>query len=224
MVKNISLYDKALLLRKNGYSYNKIRLSLHIPKSTLSTWFSAKKWSNKLTDKLIQSNRIGNIAHIAQLAIMKKEQKIIRYANYCKEARDEYAYLKNNRLFLIGLSLYWGEGDKIENGRVSVINTDEKMLQIIHEFYKNILKIPEDKIRAALFLYKDIDISSCFQHWVSALQISKENFIKTQILPSRSTLTKRKTFYGMCSLYFSDTKTSIKLKEWIKLMFEDLRV
>ncbi|OGM08339.1 hypothetical protein A2159_03325 [Candidatus Woesebacteria bacterium RBG_13_34_9] len=116
------------------------------------------------------------------------------------------------------MSIYWGEGNKSDKGLVSVSNTDAELIQITSKFYKECLGISKERLRIGLFVYQDLDISKTKHYWSKKLNILLNQFIKVQILKSRSELTKHKSIYGICNLYFSSTEYSIKIKEWIKLL------
>ena len=224
MIKNSELFFKVTQLRKAGASYQEINKKFGVSKSTLSYWFHNKSWSENIRKDLQEQGRAKQALKIQYLNKLRYEYKLIRYEKYRNEARLEFHTLKNNKLFLIGISLYWGEGEKINKGRVSVINSDENMMRIVSLFYRNILRISDNKLRAALFLYEDMNENLLKQYWSKITHIPLHQFIKTQFLHSRSTLTKRKVSHGMCTVYFSDTKTNIKIKEWIRLLSNDMRV
>lgn len=221
--RNKSIYEKTLKLRRIGHSYNEISNKLNIAKSTVSNWLSDKNWSNLIKSKLIKNNRQKNINNLIIINKLKHFKTIKRHEEYRNKARFEYDKLKYNRLFLTGLAIYWGEGEKADSGRVSLVNSDARMLKVVINFYRKILKIPEEKLRAALFIYNDINENKAMDYWSKTLNIGKNNFIKTQILPSRSRLTRNKVVYGMCNIYFSDTEINIKIKEWINMMGDDMR-
>lgn len=145
---------------------------------------------------------------------------LIKYDQYRKEAIRVFPKLYKNPLFLIGLSLYWGEGQKTENGIVGVINSDVNLLRVIGEFYRKILKVPEEKLRAAIFIYNDNDLEKTLRFWVRNLKIPRRQFIKTQVLPSRAKLTKKKVRHGICNLYFTNTEINIKIRQWFNLLAE----
>ncbi|MBI5358579.1 hypothetical protein HZB69_03070 [Candidatus Amesbacteria bacterium] len=81
--------------------------------------------------------------------------------------------------------------------------------------------IPEEKLRAAIFIYSDIDANKALEYWSDQIKLSKKQFIKTQILPSHSKLTQRRTLYGMCNVYFSSTEFNVKMRGWIDLLAND---
>lgn len=151
----------------------------------------------------------------------RQEKRRIHYQELIHQAQIEFHSLKKDRLFLTALSLYWGEGSKTHNGRVSVVNSDPGILKIIVRFYREVLSVPEEKIRAEMFIYQDIDESHAKKYWSRQLGVTTNQFIKTQVLPSRSLHTKRKVPYGLCTVYFSNTDIGIKILEWIRLLAEE---
>lgn len=148
----------------------------------------------------------------------KKQKTIERHNLYKDEALKEFEKLKNNPLFLTGLAIYWGEGEKANKGRVSVVNSDSTLIKTVAVFFRKCLMIPEEKLRAALFIYEDHDEVKLKDFWSKELGISKTQFIKTQILPSRSNHTKNKMSKGICTLYFSSTEMRVKILKWIELL------
>lgn len=135
------------------------------------------------------------------------------------KAIQDFEVLKQNPLFLVGISLYWGEGSKTHNGRVSVINSDVNMLKLVKKFYTEILSVSDKKLRIELFVHQDLDEETERKFWSNQLQIPTSQFIKTQVLPKRGSQ-KRAMKHGLCALYFSNTAMSIKILEWIRLLGE----
>ncbi len=224
MIRNKDLFFKAITLRKANKSYTTIHALTGLSKSTLSSWFSKKDWSKHIAIRLNNDNKVLNARRLLLMNTAKHQKTKVRHEGYREQAKKEYNQLRTDPLFVAGLSIYWGEGDKADNGRVSVINTDTAMLQLVVRFYREIFKISEKKLRAGMFLYKDLNEQRMLNHWSSALKISKRQFVKTQILTSRSILTKRKSKFGICSVYFSDTKIQVIMYEWIRLFSEEMRV
>lgn len=220
MVKYIQnpKYQTALELRQQGKSYGEISAQLGIAKSTLSYWFSKNQWSASIKDSL---NLKWSSVSREKMRKLNQERLVLvqqRHQKYRQSAREQFGYLVKNPLFLLGLALYWGEGNKTNNGRVGVINTDSRLLKKVVLFYRKVLKIPEEKLRAELFIYEDHESENMKLYWSNELSIPVNQFIKTQILPSRTALTKRRAKYGMCSVYFSSTEFSIKMHEWISVL------
>lgn len=218
---NKALHDKAIELRKRGKSYSEIKSELAIPKSTLSDWLSKEKWSESVKTKINNKNSPKNIARIFSMNKTRAANKVIRDKQYLSDADVEYQNFKNNSLFIAGLTIYWGEGEKYGGWRISVVNTDAKMLQVVIRFYREILKVDESKIRAGLFVYQDLDPVSVQKYWSKMLDLPTSQFIKTQILKSKIRPGKKKSQYGMCNVYVGGTELKIKIMRWIELFILD---
>ena len=221
MGKNIIIFRKAVELRRSGNSYSEIKAELGVAKSTLSDWFNNKPWSDSikksLNDKYLPKNR-------NRIVLMNKSRalkKVKRDSRYLREANTQYNKMKKVPLFVAGLMIYWGEGEKFGTGRIAVINTDAKMMQVMINFIIFILKVPKDKIRAGLFVYEDLDAMSVQKYWSNALGLPNHQFIKTHILVSRARPGKKKSAYGMCTIYVCSTELKIKIMKWIELFSLD---
>lgn len=223
MTRNKRAFREAKKLRKQGKSYSEINKHLGIPKSTLSNWFSDIEWSQSIKAQLINRWSENNANRLIKINKSRKLQTLRRHNQYREQASQEFEKLKSNPLFLTGLSIYWGEGEKAERGRVAVINTDANLLKVVVNFYRKVLRIPNSKLRAAMFLYKDHNQKDILRFWSRKIKIPTNQFIKTQTLPSRSRLTKRKSKNGMCNVYFSSTEMNVKIRHWIKLLSIEMR-
>jgi predicted transcriptional regulator len=222
--KKPDLKIKAINLRKLGLSYSEINKHLGISKSTLSSWFSKKDWSKKIENIHIKNQKKILSKSLKSARLVLKKLKIERDRDFIKEAKTEFTNLKSKPLFLVGVMAYWGEGNKANGSRVALANTDPVLLEIAVNFYRKCLKVPESSLRVELFIYEDIDILKVKKFWSMKLKIPTSQFIKVQVLKSRSKLTKRRSKYGVCSIYFSSTKQIIKIREWIRLLGVEMRV
>ena len=106
---------RAINLRKQGKSYNEILNEIAVSKSTLSIWLRniplRKEQQERLTVHLRQEN-------IKRLATKRKKYNQRKRRENIKQATFEFKNLFKNQLFLIGLMLYWAEGDKSEKSKM----------------------------------------------------------------------------------------------------------
>lgn len=218
MVTDSIRYKQAELLRRKGKSYVSISAEIGVPKSTISNWFAKESWSKKIKSDLNDLRLKEAKKNLSMANFARSENQLKRREQYLREAQLEFEKLLKNPLFLIGLGIYWGEGDKTDNGRVAVINTDPELLRIVVGFYRQCLGVLNSSLRIGLFIYEDINEEEITVFWSDILRIPRQQFIKTQVLKSRSRLTKQKSKYGICSLYFSSTEFSVKIHEWIRLL------
>ncbi len=206
----------AIKLRKAGKSYKEIEQDLGIGRSTLSDWFSNLDWSRAIKTELEEN--LGN-----KLSVATKR----RWARWHEAAREEgrqtYGNLRSNPLFIAGLMLYWGEGDRrIENCIVGLSNTDPNMVRLFRLFLENMCDVPLKQLRAQMVLYPDLDELPCKQFWSNATGIPYEQFHKTQYIQGRHP-TRRLT-YGIVQIRFSHRQLKEKILVWIDLFQKEYQL
>src|ERR1700690_42424 len=114
--------QQAILLRKKGKSYKEIKVALNVPKSTLSGWLSAHQWSKKVKNLLIEKSKIYSSSRMQWLAKAQKKQLSKIYIQAEEEAAKEFELFKWFPLFIAGICIFWGEGDKISKHQVRIAN------------------------------------------------------------------------------------------------------
>lgn len=213
--------EKAIELRHKGLSYKKIYRELGIPTSTLAYWFKNETWSIEIRDKLASTESLAYPDKLKRLITIVKKKYATLHESYRKEARDEFGGLKDDPLFIAGLMLYWGEGDKkIENSTIKFINSEPGMIKIFYSFLINRMNIPGEKIRFNLLLYPDLADIPMRKFWSSAIDIPLAQFRKSTYIQGRHP--KRRLSYGVGNLYVGGRKYKEKLMEWIRLCQKEL--
>lgn len=97
--------------------------------------------------------------------------------------------LTDNDLLLIGAALYTCEGTKPREVRnhqkiysIEFTNTDPKVIVLFLKFLRIIIKPVEDRIKAELFIYPDLDEGILTEYWSKLTQIPKSRFNKAIVL------------------------------------------
>lgn len=116
------------------------------------------------------------------------------------------------RLFGLGMGIYWGEGEKTSKGSVRVANSDPNLLLSFREFLISLCQVPLDRIHYYLICFNDSNVQEVATYWSKILNISEEKFGKiVQIAPQGKGTYKKKSQSGVCTIQVSSTK----LKAWI---------
>ncbi len=207
---------EAIALRKEKKSYREIAELLRVSKSTVSYWLSDIDWSRDIQEQLTERVRLSSQKRLVHLNILKREkwQKVYQQAE--AEATCEFEQLKEDRIFITGLSLYWGEGDKnFDNGQVRVSNIDAKLLSAFRIFLEKICHVPEETIKAYILLYPDLDAEVCLKFWSENIGVRKEKFFKSSVITGRHK--KNRLHYGVCSVQVSNKYLKRKVLTWIDL-------
>ena len=206
---------EAFELRKSGKTYQEIEKSLGVSGSTLSNWFKNEKWSQEI--KKINKN-IHIKTSTAHLKILNDKRRIMldeKYKNVEKEAENEFEVYKNDPLFMAGLMVYAGEGDKSSRNLTRVSNSEFYLHLVFIRFSEKFLKMERKNIKIGLVLYPDHDIEQCVQIWSQKLKISASNFHKSQVIIGRSKT--RKLQYGIGNSIISSTSLKKKMLKWLEL-------
>ena len=212
--------NRAVELRKAGRSYREICSELSIPKSTLSDWFGHQDWSKNISKKLSDKAKPFHIERILKLNAVKKIHLTRLYAEARSKAMDEFKFLKNDPLFLVAMSLYWGEGDKASNGQVRISNSDPMVIEIFLLFLREICHIPNSRMWLGLVIYPDINTEVCESYWSKSVKLNRDNFHKTVIIHGRHK--SKKLAYGTASAGISSRFLKEKMLVWLELLGKNI--
>lgn len=210
----------AIQMRRHGKSYNEIITALRVPKSTLSGWMSKIDWSRELKQKLRQSAQDVHTIRLKELNKTRGANLARAYEEACTEARTEFEILKYNLLFIAGIMLYWGEGDKLTKYSTTISNTDPYLIRLYVFFLENVCRIPKEKIKAHVLIYPDLDEKACCLYWASQSHIDLSRFTKCTVIQGRHKV--RRLTHGVCMVIVSSTYFKVKVLEWLKLLPDEL--
>lgn len=166
---SLSVRERAMALRKNGFPYNYISSETGLSKSTLSGWLTEIPYTpNAATVALFGKARAAASARHA--AIRQESIQEIR-----KTAILDIGRISKRDLFMFGLGLYLGEGDK--TGQVRMVNSDPRIIQASITWFK-MLGVRNDQFTLRVFLYPDNDVEQSLQFWSRTTSIPLSQFQK----------------------------------------------
>lgn len=203
------LRTEAQKLRDTGYSYNMINAKLGIAKSTLSNWFKDRLFTPN--QEVLQRIQYGPIIS-GERAHNKRVQEIQRMKNL---GIQELGNLSKRDLWLLGLGLYIGEGNK-SHETICIVNSDPKVIGLAIKWFKDVCGLKNENITVAIHLYPDNNIWECFKFWGKVTGIPIENFRKIQIDTRKDKLLikNRKLPYGTAHIRVickGDSEKGVKL-------------
>ncbi len=230
MCSLIDLKEKAINLRRSGHSYSSIIKTLGLKsKGTLSEWFKNLKLSKRSKDLLLNNNMLS---HKRGLLTANKNRKFRIDTENEKSFLDgqkQINSLTHDDLLLIGTSLYWAEGTKSENRKnrsLAFSNSDPRMVYVYMRFVREVLKIPEDRIRAGIHIYPSISEELARSFWSDTTKLPVDRFyIVTQI--SRASQNKRPFNllpYGTAVIRVNKRMQFYKVKGMISGIIERLSI
>ncbi len=212
----LRLEDKkqAIDLRIKGKTYREIRSAIsNLSKSTLSGWLRNVKLTKEQEEKLAEN--IEKISYNARVkaAWTKKQRNIARTKHIIEQARKESHSLFKNPLFLIGLSLYWAEGSK-SNKYVQIANSDPALIKIMMKWFREICKVPEEKIKIHIYIHKVYRNENCEEFWSRITNIPILRFWKTTYKPTPHKIKKNLDYKGVCRIDINDVNLFRRIMGW----------
>jgi hypothetical protein len=196
------LKDKAIKLRKQGFSMNVIERRYGIARSTLSGWFKKVKLTPAQKKKLLQNSKIALIVARKKAVLWHNEQKQRRFEEARLQALRTLGNINTNNKCILELALailYLSEGSKT-TVETSIGSSDPLILKFFLSCLKKIYNFDVKKTRCELHLRADQDPEKIKRFWSRELKLSLNNF--KQITINKRTLgSKNYPYYkGVCAL------------------------
>ena len=211
-----ALREKAIQLRLQGKTYGQIKRELGLAKSTLSDWLRNLPLDQEQIKLLAKNKELAKDIRIEIFRTTFKNKRLKKLKSVLEKQSKELLPLSKKELFLAGIFLYWGEGDK-KHGRISISNTDPRVVKFSLYWMIKILKIPKNVIKANLHLYKDMNVQEAIEFWSQELNLPKEQFRKPYIKKTnREGLTYKSFGHGTCRLYAGSVQLSEQVAMSIK--------
>lgn len=210
--------DRAMQLRKEGYSYTFIAKKTGVSKGTLSSWLSAIEFSpNQYTQKAIGEALSASISKKAQAKRSSIEEAKV-------SAQKIIGHFTQRDLLILGIGLYIGEGSKTQN-LVRIVNADYKVIRTSIKWFTEIFGIPKTHIKVRLHLYPDISVKEATDFWSDAIGLSRDNFQKPCIDRRANKTIHRKSSYGTAHITISamgKKDYGVKLSRKISALMEEV--
>lgn len=210
--------QKAIELRIQGKSYGQIRSIIpNLSKSTLSGWIKNIKLTPQQEGRL--KKNIKKITYNARVksAWTKKENKKKKIERIFQLCNKEFSGLSKNVLFLLGIVLYWAEGNK-KTPMFQFTNSDPHAVRLMLNWLTGIAKIPKEKIKIRLYIHKVYSHENCERYWSGVTKIPVNKFQKTIYKPTIHKRKKNPEYKGCIQLRVLESKFYWKTMGWIKAL------
>jgi transcriptional regulator len=166
--------QKAIKLRKKGYSYSEILKQISVAKSTLSLWLQSvglsKKQKQRLTKKKLESALRG--------AKKKREQKLALIDKLHRKAEKDIKKITKKELWLMGVMLYWAEGSKERRFATNIqfSNSDPVMIKLFLKWLMDVCEIDLNRINFSVYLHENHKhrLNKVVNYWIKQTGFSKK--------------------------------------------------
>lgn len=178
---------KARKLRKKGESIKQIARILGVSKSSASLWCRNIELTKKQIERLHENMIMGSYSGRMKGARMQKERKEEKIKYYLKSGAKDIGALNDRELFIAGLGLYWGEGNK-KTGGVRFCNSSPLIIKFIIKWFLQILKVDIQRF----CIYININRihkkrkNEVLNFWINLTDIPAEQFRKIIFIKSKN--------------------------------------
>jgi orotate phosphoribosyltransferase-like protein len=203
-MKQVDLLNKALVLRKQGYSLKQISEQLNISKSTASVWMRDVVMNRKAQKKLRNHCDKGRQKG-AEAGRVKRLQRIkdieVRTMSFIQNLES----LSVDQCKLLLAMMYWGEGSKTGN-RLMFTNSDPNFVKAYLFLLRKSFIINENRLYIALHIHDYHDKTEMIDFWSKLTKISKNHFCVYK--KSNIGKVKKINYKGCVSVRYGDVNVS----------------
>lgn len=200
----------AIRLRKKGKTYSQILKKIGVSKSSLSLWLSDIELTDSQKKEILKGREKSRYAG----AKSQQKKRMLRTRQIIENAKNEFTTLVKNPIFLIGLALYWAEGDKHKGERVKFTNSDPLMISFMMRWFREICEVPETKFRIALHVHNLLISRKIKSYWSQLTGVSQKQFNKIYV--KNSTLRQRRNvlYNGTCGIVVNNKNLFRRIMGW----------
>lgn len=207
----------AIQLRKEGKSYSEIKEKVKVSKSSLSLWLRRYPLTAKQL-KRIEGKKAKTIERYIETMRLKREKKLKGYYEY---QFNKWIPLSNREIYIAGLFLYSGEGDKTKRNTIALSNTDPSVIRFTILWIVKLLKIPTNKIKIQLQLYSDMDPVVEILFWKKRLKSKDLIFLNPYIKKTKRIDIDQKGFgHGTCTVFVHNTVLKENIMMALKAIYD----
>lgn len=211
--------NQARKLRLNGQSIYEIAVSLKIAKSTVSHWCRDIKLNSSQIERLTNKQKSASYKGRIQAAEKKRNKRLEEIKYYKTKGIQEVGSLNKRDLFLAGIGIYWGEGDK-SLSTAAFTSSGSDLVLFMMKWFQEICEVKKQDFILRIGLNKShIDRIKYIENYWSVLtglplaQFTKTTIIKTKV---KKVYENRENYYGTLRISIRrSSRLQRKILGWI---------
>ncbi|WP_251058703.1 MULTISPECIES: hypothetical protein [unclassified Streptomyces] len=182
------LRAKARELRLQGLTYDEIQVELGCSKSSISLWVRdlPKPERHRSPEEAAEISRRGWEKTLERREVERQQTK--------RAAAAELGSMSERELFLVGIGLYWAEGQKSKpyarRERVIFVNSDPDMIRLF-QAWLNLLGVAPERVQYRLMIHESGDVAGAEQYWADLVRVD-HSYLQRTTLKKHNPKTVRK--------------------------------
>jgi hypothetical protein len=180
--------NRAMKLRKKGFSINEISKKLDLSKSTVNVWCRDVVLNESQLALLQKRKTWNNNVVIEKLANQKRKYRLDKVAVLKNIGAQVMSGLTDRDLLMIGFGLYWGEGYKNSSSELGFTNSDPAMIKFYIQWLRQQYKINLSDLilRVSINQAHTKRVTEVEQYWSHITKIPLGQFTKTSLIKAHS--------------------------------------
>lgn len=173
-------------LRKQGRSMKEIAKLVHVSKSSVSIWCQDIELSPRQIEKLHHQMVIGSYKGRMIGARKQMEARLQKIKMYEKQGLLKIGKISNRNLFMVGLGLYFGEGNK--GRRFQFTNSNPALVKLIIKWLKKCFGVNKKRLKLEILInqihYYRKDVVK--KYWISITGTTADQFAKIIFIKAKN--------------------------------------
>lgn len=208
-------------LRRKGKSIKEIAKKLNVSASGVSKWCKDIALTQTQIEKLIKNSKDGANRGRIKAATQKRKKRLEKISYLLNRGIGEIGTLSERDFFIAGVSLYWAEGFKTEDGNLGFAVGDSLMVKFLFAWMRKFLNCNTGDIRLRLTInqkYQKIE-RDVMRFWMKETGIPREQFHKTMYIVSKNNkeYESEKTYRGTLRVFLAHSTDELRLvRGWIR--------
>lgn len=154
--------------------------------------------------------------------LQRRRQSEAGYLKHNPDGEKFQIDLSNRDLFIAGVALYLGEGDKT-NPSLILTNSDPRTLKLWVRFLEIVCNVSPQKLKAHIDYYEDMEYSTLLDFWSGELGVPSENFERPTLKKGRTARGDQRgqrSLYGTVHIRFHDSRLKALMMSWMNDLLE----
>lgn len=195
-------------LRRDGMSINAIAMQEGLASSTVYIWVRDIELTAAQREAITHRRAVTAGDRFAAAMQARRDQ-------WRTEARAEWAHLRTDPLFLLGVGMYWGEGDKTQR-RLAITNAEPNFIRTWLRWCSTYISSPQFVLH--VLIYPDLDQARVKEFWQDLAGPEATVYVTSVPAWKKRTDERPRLAYGVARAQVAKAgEWHAKMLEWLSL-------
>lgn len=172
------LRTRARELRLQGWTYDRIQVELGCSRSSISLWVrDLPKPEPRYTPEEQRELMQAGLTRLREA--QNEERRRVK-----DSARQEIGELSDRDLFMVGVALYWAEGQKSKPYQrrevVNFVNSDPAVIKVFLAWL-DLLGVPRERLVYRVMIHESADVDGAERYWAGVVGIDASALQRTTL-------------------------------------------